>query len=119
MIQIIITTIKTKNKMNINDIITLKYNELAALCKRNVIIRLENKSGVRDIEQIDILHTIILRFLKKYRHKDNLNVDEVYNSLKMTFLGEINNYLKLKKPESLTFISMDEIKFENNNEEII
>ena len=96
--------------MNINTIITLKYDELASFCKKNVIKQREVSSKyLNDIEEIDLLHTMLIRFLNKYKDFEFENLEVGYNTIKTEFLGEKNNYWQIDKPQQLSFISISDL----------
>jgi hypothetical protein len=100
--------------MNINDIITIEYESLKNHCNFNIIRRKEIQlEGIKDIEDVDILHTMIIRWLKKYK-KSIFNTDDEIKAIKskiaIEFTYEKNKFTKMKKKNNLYFVS-----FEDNN----
>ena len=93
--------------MKIDEIINIKYYDLANLCKKNIIKRIEitDSSSFKDIEEIDLLHTMIIKWL---RTKKDIEFDlEIgYQQIRKEFLGEKNIYSKITKPNTLSFIEL-------------
>jgi len=107
--------------MTINTIIELKYDDLLKYCNKNVIKQREvNNKYLNDIEEQDLLHTLLIRFLRKYKDFDFENLEIGYNLIKKEFLGEKNNYWLIDKPQQLSFVPLSDLntyKSGNNNEE--
>ena len=98
--------------MNISEVITTKYNDLQRLATKNVIKQVEYTSGLKDIEDLDLLHTLCIRWLKKYELYTFPTAEAGFHQLKIEFLGEKNNYQKMIKPDQKTFISITELNIE-------
>ena len=98
--------------MNINEVLIVKYEDLKNQCALNIISSIQNTSGIKDFEQLDLLHTLILRWLKKYKNTEFTSIDDAYNILKTEFLGEKNHYGKMKKPDQMIFVEFDDFKLD-------
>ncbi len=94
--------------ITINDVITAKYDNLKALCKTvNRIQRVEKKEGIKDIEEIDYFHTLLLRFVKKYKGKEFDSIEEGYYLLKNKIKMELK-FIWNEKPDSFSFCEINE-----------
>ena len=83
--------------MTINDVIERMYDELSGHCKLGVIRGYHQTTYITDFEEIDILHSLIVRWLIKYKLHIFDDYDYIYNILKTQFLAEKNNYTKMRK----------------------
>ncbi len=109
---------ETINKTySINDVITDKYDDLHKLCQKNTIrqIEVQYRKNMQDIEDEDMLHTELIKLLKKYKDVEFATLDDGYTIIKDAFLKEKNLYSKMEKPATLKFIPLilkdDEIEF--------
>ena len=94
--------------MSINEIIEKKYYILQKMCRKNVIQQVEKVQGIRDIEDIDLLHSILIRMLIKYKGVEFTDVDDGFSIIKKNFLGEKNKYSKMRKPNTKILISISD-----------
>jgi len=104
---------------SVTQIINEKYNNLAALCNKNIINRVEitDSSSFKAIEEIDLLHDMMIRWLKRTTQYESIEIG--YQQLKKEFLQEKNVYTKLAKPNTLSFVELiikDDV--DNTNEAI-
>jgi hypothetical protein len=103
--------------MTINEVITIKYSNLLCFCSKNIIIRTEIKNGhIKDFEDIDILHTLIIRWLKKYKNINILDIDVLYHQLRKELIGELK-YSKKYKSDSFQFTEITSYMNYNISEE--
>lgn len=103
--------------MTINQILTNRYNDLKKLCKSNTIMQVQFSSGLKDIEDIDLLNTLCIRWINKYQNTEL--EPEIFNQLKTEFLGE-RNFQTKEKPNQFRFFPLKldrKSKFSNNNDE--
>ena len=90
--------------MTINKIIEEKYDELYSYCNINIIKRCEINSGwLNDIEDVDLLHTLLIRLLKKYKKTNFVDLESGYLILKNEVFRELKYFSKMKKPNTLYF----------------
>lgn len=104
----------THYEMNINNILAKNYESLKKYCNKNVIRRVENKY-LPDFEEMDLLNTLCIRWIKKYT--DDYTDDEVKDiikQLKVEFLNEKDYYMLLDKPSTIKFTELTET---NSNED--
>jgi len=94
--------------MKIDEIIKLKYCDLANLCKKNIIKRIEitDSSSFKDIEEIDLLHTMIIKWLRTKKDIEFDSLEIGYQQIRKEFLGEKNIYSKIPKPNTLSFVEL-------------
>ena len=100
---------------SVTQIINEKYNNLAALCNKNIINRVEitDSSSFKAIEEIDLLHDMMIRWLKRTTEYETIETG--FQQLKKEFLQEKNVYTKLAKPNTLSFVELI-IKDDTNKE---
>lgn len=83
--------------MTINDVIEKMYDELRGYCQLGIIRNYHQTTYITDFEEIDILHSMIVIWLKKYKSYIFDDYDDIYIILKSQFLAEKNNYTRMKK----------------------
>lgn len=98
--------------MTINEILTKKYIDLTKYCQKNIIQQVENTSGIKDIEDLDLLNTLCLRWLKKYKTTEFETLEIGYNQIKTEFLAEKNHYQKMTKPDQKRFVSISDLNID-------
>ena len=74
--------------MDIKTLITLKYNDLLKLCNNNIIHQIDNNKYFKEVEDKDLLNTMMIKFLKKYKHHQFIDEIDGFDVLKKEFLGE-------------------------------
>lgn len=92
--------------MNINNIISLKYNDLKKLCDKNVIKEIDETRFIKDKEDADLLHTLLIRALKKYKNENFKTAEDGYQILKKDFLYE--KYYYQFRIKQKTFYQLNE-----------
>lgn len=92
--------------MTIGEVISNNYDYLSMYCVKNKIKRIEIQCGIKDIEDIDLLHTMIIRWLNKYKSSDFTNSVEIVNKLKVEFDFERNRFMKFEKPTQINYTSL-------------
>lgn len=92
--------------MNINNIITLKYTDLCKLCDKNVIKEIDETRFIKDKEDIDLLHTLLIRAIKKYKNENFKTAEDGYQILKKEFLYE--KYYYQFRIKQKTFYQLNE-----------
>lgn len=98
--------------MNINEILKNNYPKLVVFCQKNQIKSVENCEGIRDIEDLDLLNTMCLRWLKKYKTAEFVDDVAIFNKLKKEFLIE-KKLIKKDKPNTKKFIAFSDLYREN------
>lgn len=102
--------------MKIDEIITLKYYDLSKLCNKNTIRQIEiQNASLKAIEDIDLLHDLLIRFLKKYKTTEFETLESGYKIIKDEFMVEKNIFSKMQKPETLKFFKLVLKNIENDD----
>jgi len=82
-------------------------------------MQVEFASGLKDIEDIDLLNSLCIRWIKKYRDTFIVDSESLYQQLRTEFLGE-KQFQTLEKPNQLHFFPLNlekKNKHNSDNEE--
>lgn len=101
--------------MGIVEIIERGYDELKGYCLPNVIRGYHQTTYLIDNEEIDMLHSMIIIWMNKYKHDEFDNYDLGFNKIKSEFLAEKNTYSKMMKKGTLYFDRLPEERDKDRN----
>lgn len=92
--------------MNINEIINKKYNEFAKYNEKNVVKRVEIQGEqLTDIEDEDLMHSIFIRLLRKYKDVEFDDLNSGFEIVKNDYF-KIKMYAKRNKPNQLNLVEL-------------
>ena len=92
--------------MNINTIIENKYKEFAKYNDKNVIREIEiQNEQLSDIEDEDLMHSIMLRLLKKYKDVEFDNLELGFEIVKNDYF-KIRHFAKRQQKHQLNFVEL-------------
>lgn len=100
--------------MTIEKLIELNYNKLHNLCKKKYIRRIERQCTNNDFEDEDILHSLIILWMKKYKNINFINLNKASELLYTEFVG-YSKYQLMKSNKCLVYLSFYEYFLEQKN----
>lgn len=105
--------------MNIEEIISKRYNDLKKLCRMNILREIDPRKTLKVYEDEDLLNSLLIRYLVKYKDVEFEDEDEGFKKIKNLFTMEKDLYhYKITSKQYYQIIEYHD-KFMNDDDERI